>query len=140
MTISSPDTIDTTLLVDNTTGDITPARLRTVTDSLSGIFSPSPKTSTPYTLVLADRGTCIEMDLAGANALNIPTNASVAFDIGTVIEVYQKGAGQTTIAAVTPGTTTIRTATGTVTARTQFSSMSLRKRAADEWILTGDLT
>ena len=47
------------------------------------------------------------MDNASANTLSIPTDASVAFPTGTVLNVYQKGAGITTINAVTSGTTTI---------------------------------
>lgn len=141
MTISSPDTISTTLIQDGqAAGSITPSDLRVVTDSLAGVYAPAAKTSTPYVLTLADRGTCIDMNLAGANAVNVPTDASVAFDNGTLIEGCQYGAGQTTIQAVTPGTTTIRSATGTFTTRAQYSGWSLRKRAANEWLLSGDLT
>lgn len=140
MTISSIDTVDTTLIQDGqAAGSITPADIRVLNNSLAGIFAPAAKTSTPYVLTLADRGTCIEMNLAGANAVNVPTNASVAFDIGTVIEICQIGAGQTTIQAVTPGTTTIRTASS-ATIRTQWGIASIRKRASDEWVLAGDLT
>lgn len=139
MTIYSPDTIDTTILVDNVSGLITPAGIRSVNDSLAGIYSSAPKTATPYVLVFADRGTCIEMNLAGANTVNIPTNASVAFDVGTTITIYQMGAGQTTIAAVTPATTTIRPL-ASPTIRAQYSSVTLRKRATDEWVVSGDMT
>ena len=90
-----------------------------------------------YTLVLADSGKVIEMNVAGANALTVPPNSSVAFPIGTLIAVDQMGAGQTTI---TPGAgVTIRSSGSLVKMKGQYSSVSLRKRAADEWILVGDL-
>lgn len=90
-----------------------------------------------YTLVLADAGKIVEMNVAGANILTVPPNSSVAFPIGTIIGVDQLGAGQTTI---TPGSgVTIRSAGGLVKIKGQYSSVSLRKRATDEWVLVGDL-
>lgn len=89
-----------------------------------------------YTLTLADAGTAIEMNAAGANTLTVPTNAAVPIPVGAVIEVVQYGVGQTTIAG--PGVT-LRTSS-LLTTRAQYSTVSLRKRAADEWIVAGDLT
>lgn len=90
-----------------------------------------------YTLVLADAGKVIEMNVAGANTLTIPPNSSVAFPIGTVIEVHQYGAGQTTI---TPGSgVTILSPDGARKLRVQYASVSLRKRATDTWVMVGDL-
>lgn len=90
-----------------------------------------------YVLVLADAGAAIEMNLAGANTVTVPPNSSVAFPVGTVVEVLQYGAGQTTL---TPGAgVTIRTAS-TLTTRAQYSTVSLRKTATDEWVAAGDLT
>lgn len=137
MTISSVDTVDTTLIQDGqAAGSITPSDIRVMNNSLAGIFAPTPKTVS-YTLVLADRGVCIEMNSASATIVSVPTNASVAFDIGTVVEVYQMGAGSVTVQAVTPGTTTLRP-TASVVVRAQYSSVSMRKRAADEWVVSGD--
>ena len=82
-----------------------------------------------YTLVLSDAGKVIEMNLAGANTLTIPTNASVAFPVGTVIAVWQYGAGQTTIAG--PGVT-LRAPDGLALGE-QYAAASLRKVATDEW-------
>lgn len=90
-----------------------------------------------YVLVLVDAGNVIEMNVASANTLTVPPSSSVAFPIGTIIEVLQYGAGQTTL---TPGAgVTIRTASS-LTTRTRYSSVSLRKRATDEWVAGGDLT
>lgn len=68
--------------------------------------------------------------------LTVPPNSSVAFPVGTVIEFYQYGAGQVTVAA--GGGVTIRTPE-TLLLRKQYSSASLRKIATDEWMLAGDL-
>lgn len=139
MTISSPETINTTLIQDGqAAGSITPSDIRVLCDSLAGVPSPAAKTA-DYTVALADRGTLLEMNSASAHIFSIPTDASVAFDIGTVIEFCQVGAGQVTISAVTPGTTSIRTASSATT-RAQWSMASVRKRAANEWVLSGDLT
>lgn len=88
-----------------------------------------------YTLVLADAGKCVEVNAATAKQVTVPTNASVAFDIGTLIEVTQMGAGQITL--VPAGGVTLRYASSLVT-RAQYSSLTLRKRAANEWVVGGD--
>ena len=93
-----------------------------------------------YTLVLADAfAKVIKLNNASAMNLNVPTNASVAFPIGTLIGGFQYGAGQVTVVAVTPGTTSIRTPAGATKSRTQYSSFSLLKIATDEWLLSGDI-
>jgi len=95
-----------------------------------------------YTVVLGDAYKLVTMSVAGANDFQIPTNASVAFPIGTVINVIQIGAGQTTIKAVTSGTTTISSTGATATApklRAQFSAASCIKVATDTWYVVGDI-
>ena len=96
-----------------------------------------------YTVVLTDnRNKLVTMSVAGANDFLIPTNASVAFPIGSVINVIQIGAGQTTIKAVTSGTTTISSTGATATApklRAQFSAASCIKVATDTWYVVGDI-
>ena len=92
-----------------------------------------------YTLVLGDKNKIVEMNLAGANTVSVPTNASVAFPVGSQITITQYGAGKTQVVAVTPATTTIRSTPG-VYLRAQYSSATLIKRATDEWYLVGDLS
>lgn len=90
-----------------------------------------------YTLVLADSGKVVEMNVATAQNLTVPPNASVAFPIGTIIEICQLGPGQTTIVAGSG--VTIRSPGGKMKITGQYSSASLRKRATDEWVLAGDI-
>ncbi len=62
-----------------------------------------------YTFVLNDQyQELIVVNSGSARDVLIPTDASVAFAIGTVITVYNEGAGLVTIKAVTPGTTTVQ--------------------------------
>lgn len=95
--------------------------------------------TTNYTLVLSDSAKQVEMNSASANTLSIPTDAAVNFPVGTALLVVQLGVGQTTIAAVTPGTTTVNGTPG-LKLRTQYSTATLIKRAANNWIVSGDLT
>ena len=110
-------------------------------DSLAKI-TLNDQTAT-YTAVLTDnRNKLVRMNVASANDFLIPTNANVAFPVGSVINVVQIGAGQTTIKAVTSGTTTIQS-TGATAAqpklRAQYSAASCVKVATDTWIIIGDL-
>ena len=96
-----------------------------------------------YTVVLADADQkLVTMSNAAANDFQIPTNASVAFPVGTVINVIQIGAGQTTIKAVTSGTTTISSTGASAIApklRAQYSAASCIKVATDTWYVVGDI-
>jgi len=77
------------------------------------------------------------MNSASANNLTVPLNATVAFPVGTQINVLQVGAGQTTIVAT--GGVTINATPG-LKLRAQWSSATLIKRATDTWVAVGDLS
>jgi hypothetical protein len=95
------------------------------------------QTGTTYTLVLGDAGKIVEINNASAITLTIPTNASVAYPVGTQITLLQTGAGQITVADPSGGTLN---ATPGKKLRAQWSSATLLKRATDTWVLIGDLT
>jgi hypothetical protein len=57
------------------------------------------QTGTTYTTVLADDGKLVTCDNASPIALTIPPASSVAYGIGTQINIMQLGAGQVTITA-----------------------------------------
>lgn len=93
-----------------------------------------------YTAVLNDGyQDLIPMNKATAVAFKIPTNASVAFPIGTVLTVLNKGAGTVTISAVTSGTTTVLSAGATAAAPTlgQYKTAACIKTATDTWYVVG---
>jgi hypothetical protein len=101
-----------------------------------------PETAS-YTAVLANNSQIVTMNNASANTFSIPTDASVAFPVGTQITVLQIGAGQTTIQAVTAGTTTINSTGGTANApklRVRYSSATCIKLSTDNWVVIGDIS
>lgn len=92
------------------------------------------------TAVLNDQYQVLEvMNKATAISFNLPTNASVAFPIGTVITVLNIGAGVCTIKAVTPATTTVLSAGATAAQPTlaQYRSAACIKTGTDTWYITG---
>lgn len=112
----------------------------TVTNSLADksdkLITTNEQTGTSYTLVLSDSAKLIELNNAAAITLTVPTNASVAFPVGTKIDLLQTGAGQVTVggAGVTINATPGLKLSG------QWSSASLVKRATDTWVLIGNLS
>lgn len=93
-----------------------------------------------YTATLADSYQVLEiMNKATAVDFKIPTNASVAFPIGTALTVLNIGAGDCTISAVTSGTTTILSA-GAVAASPvleQYKTAVCIKTGTDAWYVVG---
>ena len=91
-----------------------------------------------YTLSsLTERDNLIEMGKATAQTLTIPTNATVAYPVGTSIDILQTGAGQVTVAGASGVTVN---ATPGLKLRAQWSSATLLKRATDPWVVMGDLS
>jgi hypothetical protein len=142
----SGDTITSTgtIAIDSTVATLTGTQTltnKTLTDPKINLAFDAETAS--YTAVLANNGQVVTMDNASANNFSIPTNASVAFPIGTQINVLQIGAGQTTILAVTSGTTTIQS-TGTTAAqpklRARYSAATCIKAGTDLWYVTGDIS
>ena len=91
-----------------------------------------------YTLVISDIGKVVEINAATAKTLTVPPEVDVAFPVNTVISLAQIGAGQVTIAAGSG--VTLRSAGSRYKLFEAGSEATLRKRAADDWVLSGDLT
>ena len=103
-------------------------------------FTVNTAQTADYTAVLADAyQTITPMNKATAIAFKIPTNASVAFPVGTVLTVLNIGAGTCTISATTPGTTTVLSAGATAASPTlaQYKSAACIKTATDTWYVVG---
>ena len=103
-------------------------------------FTVGAAQTADYTAVIADTYQVIElMNKATAIAYKIPTNASVAFPIGTVLTILNIGAGACTISAVTSGTTTILSAGAVAAAPTlaQYKSAACIKTGTDTWYVVG---
>ena len=101
-----------------------------------GIVGINAQTGTTYTLLITDAGKLITMSNASANTLTIPPNSSVAFPVGTIVGVRQKGAGATTITAGA-GVTLNAVSTGSGTLLAKFSGVSIVQEAADTWSIMG---
>jgi len=96
-----------------------------------------------YTFASGDQGNIFSMNNAATQQFNIPTDATFNFAVGTEINVFWiTGAGQPTIGAVTPGTTTV-ISTGATSAtpklRVANSGATCKKLAANSWIVFGDI-
>ena len=91
-----------------------------------------------YTIVSGDQNFLIRLSGSSAYTVSIPTDATFNFDIGTQITLLNTGTGLKTIAAVTPGTTTVNATPG-LKLRTQWSSATLIKLSSNNWVVIGDL-
>lgn len=93
--------------------------------------------TTSYTLdALTLRDNTIEVSSASATTITIPLDSSLNFPVGTSIDILQTNTGQVTIAA-TSGVTL--NGTPGFKLRTQWSSATILKRAANTWVVYGDL-
>lgn len=90
-----------------------------------------------YTLAISDAGASIDVNTSSPATITVPATSAVAFPIGTVVEILQYGTGQVTVAAA--GGVTLLTSSS-LTTRARYSSLSVRKRADNEWVVSGDLT
>ena len=126
-------------------GGATDAMTIATTGAITGNFvsTINAQTGTTYTPALTDANALVTLNNASAISVTIPTNASVAYPIGTQISfAWVTGAGQPTISAVTPGTTTVLSV-GAVAAspklRVANSVATAIKIATDSWLVTGDV-
>jgi hypothetical protein len=133
-----------TIAIDSTVATLTGTQTltnKTLTDPKINLAFNADSGSS-YTAVLTDNGKVVTMDNGSGNTFRIPTNASVAFPIGTQINVLSIGAGQTTINAVTSGTTTIQSTGATAAApklRVRYSAATCLKAGTDLWYVFGDI-
>ena len=113
----------------------------TITTALAGkvpsATTISQKTAS-YTLAsINEKDSMIEMNAAGATTVTVPTDAAVAFPVGTSLDILRVGAGAVDVAAA--GGVTVNATPG-LKLRSQWSSATLIKRAANTWVLVGDLS
>lgn len=106
-----------------------------INDLAFGVFNA--QTGTTYTLALTDVAKVVTLTNAAAITLTVPTNASVAFPIGTQILLYQGGAGAVTIAG--DSGVDVRNQAG-LEMGGQYAVAGLLKLDTDEWVAFGNLT
>lgn len=104
----------------------------------TAMIALNAQTGTTYTTVLGDDGKLVTLDNGSAITLTIPPNGTVAYGIGTQINIMQLGAGQVTI---TPGAgVTIRSAGSKLKTSAQYAVATCVKIASDTWVAVGNLT
>jgi len=110
--------------------------------ALSRASSYTAKTDN-YTIASGDEFNLFSMNNAATKQFSIPTDATFNFAVGTEVNFFWiTGAGQPTIGAVTPGTTTV-ISTGATSAtpklRVANSAATCIKLAANSWLVVGDI-
>ena len=123
-------------------GTVTATSGSTVSDGTTAfaigyLAIPQNAQSGNYTLVLIDGGKHIYSTNSGAQSITIPTNASVAFPIGTALTIVNNGT--TAITIVTTSLTVYQagtTNTGNRTLATKGIATCL-KVATDTWFISG---
>jgi hypothetical protein len=114
---------------------------------IGGSVSPSTalafnaQTGTTYTFALTDaNNTLVTASNASAQTYTIPLNASVAYPIGSQINLIQIGAGQVTVVGISGVTLASTGATSTSPkCRAQYSAITLVKNGTDSWYAIGDI-
>lgn len=103
----------------------------------ASILSENAQSGTMYTFALSDIGGIVGFSNAANISAIVPQNSSVAFPVGSLINVVQKGAGTV---AVTPGPgVTVNALSGNLGSSGQYARMQLFKQATDSWYVFGDL-
>lgn len=97
----------------------------------------STQSGTSYTAVLGDANTYIRFTNGSAVSFTIPPNSSVAFPVGTIIEVEQAGAGA--LSFVAGSGVTVNSRSSDLTLAGQYAVAFAKKVATDTWTVNGDL-
>lgn len=93
--------------------------------------------TTNYTLVIGDDGIIIETNSASNIIITVPLDSTTNFPIGTRITILRANTGAATVAGAVGVTVN---ATPGLNLRAQWSAATLLKRAANTWVLMGDLS
>jgi hypothetical protein len=120
---------------DFTSGQVlTAAELDAVATAMIAI---NAQTGTTYSVVLSDDGKLLTCDNAASIAVTIVPNSSVAFGIGTQINIMQLGAGTVTITA--GAGVTLQSAGSKLKTDAQYAVATCCKIATDTWVVVGNL-
>jgi hypothetical protein len=121
---------------DFTSGQVlTAAELDAVATAMIAI---NAQTGTTYTTVLADDGKLVTCDNAASIALTIPPNSSVAYGIGTQINIMQMDATGTVTITAGAGVT-LQSDGAKLKTNAQYAVATCLKIASDTWVVVGNL-
>lgn len=119
-----------------TSGDVFTAANATILAASN--IALNAQTGTTYTLVLTDDGKLVTQTNASAIATTVPPNSSVAFGIGTQVNIMQLGAGQVTITA--GAGVTLQSAGSKLKTNAQYAVATCLKIDTDTWVVVGNLS
>ena len=120
---------------DFTSGQVlTAAELDAVATAMIAI---NAQTGTTYTTVLSDDGKLITCSNAASISVTVPPNSSVAYGIGTQINIAQLGAGTVTITA--GAGVTLNSAGAKLKTDAQYAVATCVKTDTNTWFVVGNL-
>jgi hypothetical protein len=135
--------IDTATTVDLSTAQTLTNKTLTTPTITQGQATPT-FSANAYTLAASDAGKLLlASNSTTAGTVNIPTDATTNFAVGTQITILQTGSGQLTIQAASSGTTTVYSTGATAATpkcRAQYSAITVIKTAANTWYAMGDIS
>ena len=85
---------------------------------------------------LGHKDNIVEMNMSTAGTFTVPLDATLAWPVGASMDIFATGTGAITIAGESGVTLN---ATPGLTLRTQWSSATILKRGANNWVVYGDL-
>jgi hypothetical protein len=101
-------------------------------------FTLNDQTGTTYAPVLNDQyQVLVTRSNASASTMVIPTNATTAFPVGTVITVLNKGAGVVSISGAVGVTILSAGAVAAIPTLAQFKSCAIMQTSANNWYVVG---
>jgi C4-dicarboxylate-specific signal transduction histidine kinase len=104
----------------------------------TAMIAINAQTGTTYTTVLSDDGKLLTCSNAASIAVTIPPNSSVAYGIGTQINIAQLGAGQVTITA--GAGVTLNSSGAKLKTKDQYSVATCVKTDTNTWFVVGNLS
>lgn len=109
--------------------------------SMNGVYAPTyPGDYSSGTLGWGTgwwTNSIVEVNASVGVTLQLPNESNAPVANQQMIEIYQAGTGQATIAGDTG--VTLRSDGGKVKTAAQYATVGLRRRAANEWVVSGDL-
>ena len=106
--------------------------------SVGYLEAPQNAQNTSYTLTITDSGKHIYSQNTATQVLTIPTNANVAFNVGTMVSIVLQGSGSMTISPFS-GVTLYLAGNSTSASRTisTYGMATLMKVATNTWFING---
>lgn len=101
-------------------------------------FTLNDQTGTTYAPVLTDQyQVLVTRSNAAASTMVIPTNATTAFPVGTVITVLNKGVGLVSISGAVGVTILSAGAVAAIPTLAQYKSCAIMQTSANNWYVVG---